>query len=111
MQVLRANVRKSARSFGIWLSSRKKPCQMSLDPTDTRRQDALGASVISFTERRASRDAAQAQPAPQGHEQATRVRVAAVTDTCWCCRSKVRAIVGVIVDPALSGRRERLRAA
>jgi hypothetical protein len=27
-----------------------------------------------------------------------RARVAAVTDTCWCCRQKVRAVVGVVVD-------------
>ena len=29
-----------------------------------------------------------------------RARVAAVTDHCWQCRTKVRAIVGVLVDPA-----------
>jgi hypothetical protein len=29
-----------------------------------------------------------------------RARVAAVTDRCWQCRTKVRAIVGVLVDPA-----------
>lgn len=76
---------------------------MSLDPADTRRQDAAGASVISFTERRASRDAAQAHAAVQAAPtQAARARVAAVTDTCWCCRSKVRAVVGVIVEPALT---------
>jgi hypothetical protein len=102
VQVLRVNVRKSARDCGIWLSSRKKPCQMSFDPTDTRRQDPAGASVISFTERRASRDAAQALPAAPVPGQATRARVAAVTDICWCCRSKVRAVVGVIVEPALT---------
>ena len=77
---------------------------MSLDPADTRRQDANGASVISFTERRASRDAAQAQAAVQSAPaQAARARIAAVTDTCWCCRSKVRAVVGVIVEPAMTG--------
>ena len=97
-------MRKSAKSCGIWLSGRKNPCQMSLDPADTRRQDANGASVISFTERRASRDAAQAQTAFQSAPaQAASARVAAVTDTCWCCRSKVRAVVGVIVEPAMTG--------
>jgi hypothetical protein len=29
-----------------------------------------------------------------------KARVAAVTDRCWQCRTKVRAIVGVLVDPA-----------
>ena len=77
---------------------------MSQDPTNTHAQDATGASVISFTERRASRDAAQAQAAAEAvPAQAARARVAAVTDICWCCRSKVRAVVGVIVEPELSG--------
>lgn len=31
-----------------------------------------------------------------------RARVAAVTDRCWQCRTKVRAVVGVLVDPALT---------
>ena len=34
------------------------------------------------------------------HADQVRARVAAVTDACWQCRSKVRAIVGVLVDPA-----------
>ena len=77
---------------------------MSPDKTNTQAQDATGASVISFTERRASRDAAQAQAAVEAAPvQAARARVAAVTDTCWCCRSKVRAVVGVIVEPELTG--------
>jgi len=29
-----------------------------------------------------------------------KARVAAVTDRCWQCRTKIRAIVGVLVDPA-----------
>lgn len=28
-----------------------------------------------------------------------RARVAAITDSCWQCRAKVRGIVGVLVDP------------
>lgn len=75
---------------------------MSLDPTNSRHEDATGASVISFTERRATRDAAQAQAAAAPASQASPARVAAVTDTCWCCRSKVRAVVGVIVDSELT---------
>ena len=76
---------------------------MSLDPTTNRNTDAQGAAVISFSERRASRDAAQAQisSAPVA-TQIAHARVAAVTDTCWCCRSKVRAVVGVIVEPAMT---------
>jgi hypothetical protein len=31
-----------------------------------------------------------------------RGRLAAVTDRCWQCRTKVRAVVGVIVDPQLT---------
>jgi hypothetical protein len=31
-----------------------------------------------------------------------RARVAAVTDRCWQCRTKVRAIVGVLVEPSLT---------
>jgi hypothetical protein len=40
----------------------------------------------------------------QGSQHADRVRarVAAITDACWQCRSKVRAIVGVLVDPGLT---------
>jgi hypothetical protein len=34
------------------------------------------------------------------HAERVRARVAAITDACWQCRSKVRAIVGVLVDPA-----------
>jgi hypothetical protein len=29
-----------------------------------------------------------------------RARLAGVTDNCWRCRTKVRAVVGVLVDPA-----------
>lgn len=59
-----------------------------------------GGSVVSLADRmRARRDAAPA-PSPVTHAPtgAVRVRVAAVTDTCWCCRQKVRAVVGVIVE-------------
>jgi len=33
-------------------------------------------------------------------------RILTVEDRCWQCRSKVRAIVGVLVDPALTGDRD-----
>lgn len=74
---------------------------MSVDPTSSSQSSAPGASVISFAERRASR-AAQAPAVTPATGQGTRARVAAVTDTCWCCRSKVRAVVGVIVEPHLT---------
>ncbi len=101
MEVSARKVRKSARGYGIPVRSRKKPCQMSLDPRHQSQDGAHGASVISFAERRANRSA-QAQPAAPAAGQTTRARVAAVTDTCWCCRSKVRAVVGVIVEPHLT---------
>lgn len=42
-------------------------------------------------------------PAPSfASGELTKARVAAVTDECWCCRTRVRAIVGVLVDPAAS---------
>jgi hypothetical protein len=71
---------------------------MSLHPT----HDSHDAAVISFAERRANR-APQAQDGTPSLGHGTRARVAAVTDTCWCCRSKVRAIVGVIVEPEQTG--------
>jgi hypothetical protein len=62
---------------------------------------APGASVISLADRmRARQDAvpapSQVTDTPTGQ---VRARVAAVTDTCWCCRQKVRAVVGLVVDP------------
>lgn len=66
---------------------------------------SAGAAVISFEDRLRSRR--EAAPAPARVEQAlpagpVRARVAAVTDTCWCCRQKVRAVVGVLVEPKQS---------
>lgn len=61
------------------------------------RQHKHPAPVVSLADRVRAREKAPAPPAaPAG---AVRARVAAVTDTCWCCRQKVRAIVGVIVEP------------
>jgi hypothetical protein len=34
----------------------------------------------------------------------TRARLLAITDRCWCCRSKVRGVVGVLVDTPTGGR-------
>jgi hypothetical protein len=55
-----------------------------------------GGAVISLADR--LRDRAAAADAGSVADGPMRARVAAVTDTCWCCRHKVRAIVGVIVD-------------
>lgn len=60
-----------------------------------------GGDVVSFADRLAARRTDAAAPAPAGEpgrRARTRARVAAVTDQCWCCREKVRAVVGVIVD-------------
>lgn len=35
-----------------------------------------------------------------GSSGSVKARVAAVTDRCWQCRTKVRAVVGVLVDPS-----------
>jgi hypothetical protein len=42
----------------------------------------------------------QAWTARSTAEPAIRARLAAVTDRCWQCRTKVRGVVGVLVDPA-----------
>ncbi len=42
----------------------------------------------------------RALPARDLGEPLMRARLAAVTDRCWQCRTKVRGIVGVLVDPA-----------
>ena len=61
---------------------------------------APGASVISLADRMRARQDAIPAPSPVADAPTgqVRARVAAVTDTCWCCRQKVRAVVGVVVD-------------
>jgi hypothetical protein len=39
-------------------------------------------------------------PSRDASEPVIRARLAALTDRCWQCRTKVRGIVGVLVDPA-----------
>ena len=39
-------------------------------------------------------------PSRDAGEPVVRARLAAITDRCWQCRTKVRGIVGVLVDPA-----------
>ncbi len=59
---------------------------------------AAGGAVISLADRMRARQESAPAPAAQAPAGPARARVAAVTDTCWCCRQKVRAVVGVIVD-------------
>jgi len=60
-----------------------------------------GASVISLADRMRARQDAVPAPSPVADTPtgSVRARVAAVTDTCWCCRQKVRAVVGIVVEP------------
>jgi hypothetical protein len=53
--------------------------------------------------RRPARGAAPPAWAPSGTP--VPARLLTVEDRCWQCRSKVRAIVGVLVEPALTGDR------
>jgi hypothetical protein len=39
-------------------------------------------------------------PAQSSGEPVVRARLAVVTDRCWQCRTKVRGVVGVLVDPS-----------
>ena len=39
-------------------------------------------------------------PARGSAEPVVRARLAAVTDRCWQCRTKVRGVVGVLIDPS-----------
>jgi hypothetical protein len=41
-------------------------------------------------------------PSRDSGEPVIRARLATLTDRCWQCRSKVRGIVGVLVDPAIT---------
>ncbi len=63
-----------------------------------------GGAVISFADRQRTRRASTADAAaahtPAAADLTVRARVAALTDTCWCCRNEARAIVGVLVEPA-----------
>ena len=67
--------------------------------------EGIAARSLRATSGRQGRSGGR--PAPGTNRQSgwqsserVRARVAAVTDHCWQCRSKVRAIVGVLVDPA-----------
>ena len=55
-------------------------------------------TVIGGSGTAASRE--RAAPARDPNQPVVRARLAAITDRCWQCRTKVRGIVGVLVDPA-----------
>ena len=63
------------------------------DSVDPRRRFALRSGGASVSGRH-GRPAATGAPVP--------ARLLTVEDRCWQCRSKVRAIVGVSVEPALT---------
>ena len=73
-----------------------------------------GATVAAFPGRRGG--AGRPRPSTRWSVPSTpsdgtvRARVAAVTDRCWQCRTKVRAIVGVLVEPVPHEGRQRLPA-
>jgi len=73
---------------------------MPQHPDTTPSTPAPAASVTSLADRRRARDAAL--PVRQAAPERARLRVAAVEDTCCCCHAPVRAIVGVLADPALT---------
>jgi hypothetical protein len=56
-----------------------------------------------FGVRSARASAAGRAPRQAAPLDAVRGRLLTVEDRCWQCRSKVRAVVGVAVDPALTG--------
>src|SRR4051812_14197296 len=57
--------------------------------------------------RRPGRASTPAGPArPDAHGSPVPARVLTVEDRCWQCRSKVRAVVGVLVDPRLTSDRD-----
>jgi hypothetical protein len=43
-------------------------------------------------------------PSAEAVAMETRARLLTITDRCWCCRSKVRGVVGVLVDTEAGGR-------
>ena len=68
------------------------------DRPDIHPQHPDAAPVASLADRRRAR--AQATAGPFAARGPARLRVAVVEDTCWCCHGPVRAIVGVLADPA-----------
>jgi hypothetical protein len=67
-------------------------------PGDTHGPSRPRFTVIGGSGTAASRE--RAAPAHDPNQPVVRARLAALTDRCWQCRTKVRGIVGVLVDPA-----------
>jgi hypothetical protein len=65
---------------------------------DTDGQRRAHLRLLGGTGPAAARERSSHVPDPSEH--VVRSRVAAVTDHCWQCRTKVRGVVGVLVDPA-----------
>ena len=63
--------------------------------TPRRRLTLLEGSGVSPLRSRSASSRESAEPA-------IRARLAALTDRCWQCRTKVRGIVGVLVDPTVT---------
>jgi hypothetical protein len=63
--------------------------------TPRRRLTLLEGSGVSSLRSRSA-------PSLEAGEPAIRARLAALTDRCWQCRTKVRGIVGVLVDPTVT---------
>jgi len=68
------------------------------DARDTDGQRRAHLTLIGGTGSSAMRERAPHVHDPS--EPVVRARLAAVTDRCWQCRTKVRGVVGVLVDPA-----------
>jgi hypothetical protein len=69
-------------------------------PGDTNGGSRPRLTVIGGSGGAARRERAVA-PKSSG-EPVVRARLAAVTDRCWQCRTKVRGVIGVLVDPSRS---------
>jgi hypothetical protein len=67
-------------------------------PGDTPGQGRPRLALVGGSGAAAQRE--RATPARDAGEPVVRARLAALTDRCWQCRTKVRGIVGVLVDPA-----------
>jgi hypothetical protein len=83
------------RSTTIALSAYEEERMSPARDTDGRRRahlTLLGGTGPPATRGRGTRVADAAEPV-------VRSRLAAVTDRCWQCRTKVRGVVGVLVDP------------
>jgi hypothetical protein len=65
---------------------------------DTDGQRRAHLTLLGGTGRSATRERASRVADP--NERVVRARLAAVTDRCWQCRTKVRGVVGVLLDPA-----------